>query len=559
MSTINARKFLAAVALVSAVLLCLEMIGFDESFADETGTGTESQTEQTDAAAQDGSAEGTAADTAQTAETSDALGAAAPAPTVVVVKKPNKVKRLKLKSKVESQVTLRWKKVDCSGYKIKYSRKKDFSGSTTIRVSKGATSYTIKNLAKGKRYYFQVRAYRKKSGKVAYGKWSEVKSIKVHKHVYVHSESKVTTGTLHTYKCTCGKGYYKTDATDGKTYDGYLYSFSTCVPGRLQKTIGGSVKSLAIKKSHTPVKGANGKYVCSSCGQSMKFISLSVPVTKKVEDTGYTMESDEEQAADGSEGTASEEPQTETVMQNVTFAAPRNTNSNSTVAASVQNIDGETLNYKIYWQKSSALVYKYEKYRSYFKMHGCSTCALTTVLNAVVPKYENYTPDMVLEEVIRPVVGESTFKKNFSKSLRKQMPIGLRGISKVLKANGVKHKYVYKYTKKSAAKEIKEHLKSGNPVIFMIRRSTYAHNPHAMVMLGLDNKGQVIVGDSSLCSASKWGTNNRLIKYNTKSNKKSNTVTNISKFFKYSTKSVKGVTDFYNGKKGNIGYILVYK
>ncbi len=450
-------------------------------------------------------------------------------------KKPGKVKSLKLSSKKESQVKVTWKKVKCSGYILTYSRNKDLKNAARKKIGRKATSITIKGLAKGKVYYFRIRAYRSYKKKVVYGKYSETKNIRVHKHVYKPYVSSIKTGTLTTYKCSCGKGYYRTQATDGKTYDGYLYKFPSCVPGQIKEKIGGKTHKLSCTKAHKPVKGADGRYTCSRCGQKMRIIR------KTIAPSGVQLTSEE----------ADPEP------QEVLFEAPKSTNSDSCVAASVQSADGKRYNYKLYWQKSKALKFKYSKYRAYFAMHGCSTCALTAVLNATVPKYKNYTPDRVLVEVIKPVVGAKTFKKNFSKSLRKQMPIGLRGISKVLKANGVKHKYVYKYTKKSAAKEIRAHLEKGKPVIFMIRRSTYAYNPHMMVMLGLDKKGRVIVGDSCLSSASKWGTNNRLIKYNTRKKTTSNTVENICKYFKDSTNSVKGVGSFYDGRKGNIGYILV--
>ena len=452
------------------------------------------------------------------------------------VKAPGKVKSVKLSSKKESQVTVRWKPVKCSGYVIKYSRNRSLGkGTVRIRVSSKAASKTIKGLAKGKVYYFTVRAYKKSKGKVYYGKISEKKSVRVHKHVYkLVSTGNIATGKLMTYKCTCGVGYYKTKASNGKKYDGYLYSYPSCVPGKLQKWIGGKIQDLPCEKTHSLHLESDGTYKCSRCGQVMRYI--------KQKTTDIQLTSDGE---------------TKETVSEVIFEAPKNTNVSSCVAASVKNAEGKRYNYKLYWQKSSALKFKYEKYREYFAMHGCSTCALTAVLNAMVPKYRNYTPDRVLVEVIKPAVGTSTFNRNFSKSLPKQMPIGLKGVNKVLKDSGVKTKYRYNYTKKSAAKEIREHLEKGKPVIFMIRRSTYASNPHMMVMLGLDKKGKVIVGDSSLCSASKWGTGNRLIKFNTKKNKESNTVENICKFFKDSTSSVKGRSYFYDGRKGNIGYILV--
>ena len=139
------------------------------------------------------------------------------------------------------------------------------------------------------------------------------------------------------------------------------------------------------------------------------------------------------------------------------------------------------------------------------------------------------------------------------------MPIGLKGISKVLKKAGVRHKYVYKYTHTSAKRDIKAHLRSGNPVIFYMSKSTLTPNTHAMVMLGLDKNDRVITGDTVHRSASQWGKNNRLVKFNTTKDAKSTKVSKLVKFFNSSTSSLDKVADFYNGPKGNIAYILVYK
>lgn len=451
---------------------------------------------------------------------------------------PDKVKLKSVTSKKEGQVIVKWKAVECDRYQISYARNKKFTKSAkTINVSAKKVKYTVKNLEKGKKYYFMVRAQNnkvnKETGKIKRisGEWSAVKSVVVHKHKYkLDSYLTPCAGVEYTacYKCSCGSAYYKTKTNKGKIYDGIITRMPSCIQGIIKSTPKSSARYIPATSTHS-YSEVDGQSVCSKCGQALNYI-----------DTEYL----------------DEETNTST---NVEFIAPKNTNLNTSISLSVKNQAGKKLKYKVYYQKATSLEYKYPKYKGYLKSHGCSTCALTTVLNATVPKYKNYTPDMVIEEVIRPVVGEQTFKANFSKKLRKQMPIGLKGIAKVLEANGVQYKYVHEYTAKSAAKEIKAHLESGNPVIFTVPKSVYSSGVHTMCMLSLDKNGRVIVGDSCLGSAKKWGKNNRLIKFNTTSSSSSSKISKVCKYFNASTKKVDKVGDFYSGRKGNIGYILVWK
>ena len=66
-----------------------------------------------------------------------------------------------------------------SGYQIRYSTNKKFKkGVKVVKVGKNTLSKTLKKLKKKKRYYVQVRGYKKVSGKVVYGKWSSKRSAK---------------------------------------------------------------------------------------------------------------------------------------------------------------------------------------------------------------------------------------------------------------------------------------------------------------------------------------------------------------------------------------------
>lgn len=99
------------------------------------------------------------------------------------VKKPGRVKGLKLKRKSRSKLSLKWKKVKgASGYQIaikkgkkgKYRVVKTLKGSKKIR-------YIKSKLKNGKTYYIKVRAYRKVNGVKVFGKYSKVKKYKMSK------------------------------------------------------------------------------------------------------------------------------------------------------------------------------------------------------------------------------------------------------------------------------------------------------------------------------------------------------------------------------------------
>lgn len=76
------------------------------------------------------------------------------------------------------QATPIWKTVGgASGYEVQYSTSSKFKNAKTATVKGGSTQKTtIKNLSKGKKYYFRVRAYKLVDNKKVYGAWSSAKS-----------------------------------------------------------------------------------------------------------------------------------------------------------------------------------------------------------------------------------------------------------------------------------------------------------------------------------------------------------------------------------------------
>lgn len=88
----------------------------------------------------------------------------------------------------KAKMKVKWKKVkSAAGYQIQLSTSSTMSENTkAYTIKKGSTtSATISKLTKGKKYYVQVRAYKKVKvngkNRTIYGSWSATKSIKIKK------------------------------------------------------------------------------------------------------------------------------------------------------------------------------------------------------------------------------------------------------------------------------------------------------------------------------------------------------------------------------------------
>lgn len=80
----------------------------------------------------------------------------------------------------KGKLYLQWYTVsDASGYQIRYSKKGNMKNSKTINVKgQSKNKKMIKKLSRRKKYYVQVRAYKKSGTKTVYGKWSSKKCLK---------------------------------------------------------------------------------------------------------------------------------------------------------------------------------------------------------------------------------------------------------------------------------------------------------------------------------------------------------------------------------------------
>lgn len=89
--------------------------------------------------------------------------------------KPQPVKGTTIKRavRIEKLAKLKWKKVKCDKYEIRYSQKKNMKKSKKVTCGKNKTSLVIKKLKKNRKYYVQIRT---KAGK-KYSAWSKVKTI----------------------------------------------------------------------------------------------------------------------------------------------------------------------------------------------------------------------------------------------------------------------------------------------------------------------------------------------------------------------------------------------
>lgn len=85
------------------------------------------------------------------------------------------VKKFKFKIGARAWIEAKFKKISCTGYQVKFAKKKSFKGAKTYKTTSPKYSIMIKS---GKRWYVKVRSYVKCGSKTYYGSWSGKKSVK---------------------------------------------------------------------------------------------------------------------------------------------------------------------------------------------------------------------------------------------------------------------------------------------------------------------------------------------------------------------------------------------
>lgn len=210
----------------------------------------------------------------------------------------------------------------------------------------------------------------------------------------------------------------------------------------------------------------------------------------------------------------------------------------TTAKATVTTAKGKSYTYKMFKQSAG-----YNNYSDYLKLHGCSTCALTTIINTM--KGKSLTPDKTIDLIKK--VDPEEYAVNFTGDSPKNLPIALPGIAKVLKAQGIKYKYGT-----NDVKELSDWLNKGKPVIMTIGNGGeggLSATIHTILLLGIDQKGHVVIGDSVLKSASIWGKDG-LVKHGRL------TVEDMMSYLKSTTWNEAEGHFFYKSYKDR-GYILV--
>lgn len=92
---------------------------------------------------------------------------------------PKKVSNKSARSKKSRRITYSFKKVNATGYQYQWSTHRNFKSNFLTKNTK-STKVTIKTAQSRRRYYVRVRAYKtERGGKKIYGKWSNVKSVRV--------------------------------------------------------------------------------------------------------------------------------------------------------------------------------------------------------------------------------------------------------------------------------------------------------------------------------------------------------------------------------------------
>lgn len=219
---------------------------------------------------------------------------------------------------------------------------------------------------------------------------------------------------------------------------------------------------------------------------------------------------------------------------------------------SILTANGSTRTYRLYKQNA----HNYPKYENYLAWHGCATCSLTSVLGAYNPDYAGILPNEVIDGPEKDTVSpEAWNREHKERSLPKQMPLSLYGISSILEKHDVTVDYVRTYSSdEEASADILSHLRTGNPVIFEVRQksnktgkksSRWTNSYHTMVLLGVLTNGKVLVYDP--------------VDKNWKNNGNRITITDLSDVMEFMfpcTKMDKAM--YYNGAASDGGYIKVF-
>lgn len=218
---------------------------------------------------------------------------------------------------------------------------------------------------------------------------------------------------------------------------------------------------------------------------------------------------------------------------------------------SILTAEGEKRTYRLFKQNAN----NYPNYNRYITWHGCATCSLASVLGAYNNRYSGILPSEVIDGPEKSTVPNSDWnREHVERSLRKQMPLSLYGISSILSKYEVSNEYVRTYEEEEAREDIFSHLKTGNPIIFEVgqknnitgkRSKRWTNSYHTMVFLGALTNGKVLLYDAIDRSWYKGGNRVKIIELD-----------DVMRFMFPCTKFSESM--YYNGAKSDGGYIKIY-
>lgn len=235
----------------------------------------------------------------------------------------------------------------------------------------------------------------------------------------------------------------------------------------------------------------------------------------------------------------------------VTSAARLSGSRASRHTVSVNGAYGK-VNYTVYNQASSINKSNKSGKKKFMPYHGCAASSTSAVLGGMIGI--QVTPVQMIESVEPQVFGNKSWTNNYKKSYKNQLPLSLNGISKIFRYYGVETRYVRSFSDSSARNEIVRHLKSGQPVIFVVSKknratgkktSKWTNSYHTMAMLGITDTGKIIVADS--VNRSSFGSWQRI------------KLAGINELIHYmfSCKKYKD-SNYWGGASSSGGYLLVY-
>ena len=145
-------------------------------------------------------------------------------------------------------------------------------------------------------------------------------------------------------------------------------------------------------------------------------------------------------------------------------------------------------------------------------------------------------------------------RHHVERSLPKQMPLSLYGISSILTKYNVSNDYVRTYQEEKARKDILSHLKTGNPIIFEVgqrnnrtgkKNQRWTNSYHTMVFLGALTNGKVLLYDAIDRSWYKGGDRVKIVELD-----------DLMRYMFPCTAFSESM--YYDGAKSDGGYIKVY-